>query len=270
MQKTILLLAALVAALLGPQASSAAAPTSSGKAAAKTSAKPSGNQLRGWFLKQNLEYHGQIDIIATDKGSKVRTKDLKLFMVPNTENLVLLNETNKTQTLVNRKVWMNSKAVNGIVIAAGPKVIKDYRIPVSPPKMIAGHLCKQHWAACFKHDKRFWYWWEYWTTEDIKLPKDTVDQYLAMMQLPSGTSLALEAARHYQPVSKPRHQVIQFLSTSEVKPIKIAESDLVPDVKGYRKVQDEMDIVLGLDQEDEISKLMRSDKTPRTTKVPQK
>lgn len=270
MKRELCLQSAILAILCAAPLATSAAPTSSkpptaakGAAAIQAAAtmKPT-QKVDGYLLKQKLEYHGALNIKASKFGSLIQTKDLHLYVLPN-RDLVVINDTNKTKALVNRGVWLNTKAIDALTEPVTPAMVKKKKIPLKKPKMIAGHLCDQHWAVCYRGNKQFWFYWEYWTARDIKLPQELLDDYLALVHLPSGAGFPLHALRHSVQDLSRAHSTMEFLTTSEAKPIKFTFAELSPPTKGYRSVEDEMDIVLGQDEDDEITSLMRNNKQKR-------
>jgi hypothetical protein len=262
MRKPISAVLALTTLLVTPGLSDAAAP----KAAAPKSAV-----VEGWSIKQKMEYQGPVEILATKDAAKIKTRTLCVFMETNKADCTLVNEQNKTVTTVDKRAWTDRGLVNKLLAHdAPPEVLKEYKIKLKPPKMIAGHKCKQRWAVAYRHDKTFWFWWEYWTTDDIKIPKALSDTWRTMMHLPTGEGVPLEAYRHFH-YGRPNYEIMHFLSTSEAKPVSIKLAEVqVP--TNYKRVGDELDMVIGTEtkEEDEIADLFADKKKTVPAKPPGK
>jgi hypothetical protein len=209
----------------------------------------------GWYLKQKMDYHGTVEIYAANEGVKIKTRSLCVYLKPDNSAGTVVNETNKTQTVVDRRLWTDSNMMSdGLSKEVGPDVLKKFKIPVKPPKLIAGHKCIQHWAVAYRHDHSFWFWWEYWTPTDMKLPVSLAGEWRTILHLPTGDTIPFYAARHFH-MNQSNHSNLVWINTDIAKKTTLLATDLVPP-KGYKKVGDEMDMVLGGDDKnDEISAL---------------
>jgi hypothetical protein len=216
---------------------------------------PTGKTVNGWFIHQHMEYNGDVKIYAAPTASKVVTRTLTVYLNPKDDQGVLVNASSHTQTTLDKRAWTDSGMVSGkLVKDVDDAVIKQFKLKKAPPRIIAGHKCVQHWAAAFLSNKDFWFWWEYWTPVDIKLPSEISNQWRAMMHLPAGDTIPFEATRHFH-INSPKHKPLEFLKTVTAKQMAIPiEEVTVP--KGLRKVGDEIDAVLGSDEKaDEMDKI---------------
>lgn len=228
-----------------------AAPSS---AASKKPTGGGGKTYKGWYIEQKLDYQGNVKVYACDAGAKIQTRTIGLYMKPGNGQSVLLNEVNRTQMPLDKSLWTNSSMIDsGLAKDVSVAILKEWKVPMKPPRMIAGHKCIQHWAAVFHANKRFWFWWEYWTPTDIKVSKEMANQWRAAMHLPAGDTIPFEAVRHFD-LNRPRYKSLTFLTTQVAKPANLLASDLTPP-KGYKNVSDELDIVMGANKDDDISKL---------------
>lgn len=224
-----------------------------GSAASKKPAT-GGKSFKGWYIEQKLDYQGNVKVYACDAGAKIQTRTLGLYMKPGNGQSVLINEVNKTRMPLDKSLWSNAGMMDaGLTKDAPAAILKEWKVPVKPPRVIAGHKCIQHWAVVFRANKSFWFWWEYWTPTDIKVSKEMANQWRATMHLPAGDTIPFEAVRHFD-LNKPRYKTLIFLTTQVAKPVNLLASDITPP-KGYKSVGDELDIVMGANKDDDISKL---------------
>ncbi len=223
--------------------------TSSISPAVSAPAAPSGERFPGWLLKQNLDYHGSVEVKATTKGCRIITKDIALFLRPH-QDVLMFNDTNKTMAKINKTVWLNSQSGNCKTLPCSAEIIKDFQLPQSGTRKIAGLNCKQNWAVVYKPNKTVSFFWEYWTTNEIKLPPDVINDYRVILNLPSGDGLPLAARKMFG-----RHRWTAVIVTEKAEPTMVAAKDLIPPT-GYRQVENEMDVILGAQDKDEMDKIL--------------
>jgi len=261
MRKTVTVAFAVTTLLALSAPLCAAVPKSA--APAKPAGKPSSGPVGAWVIKQKMDYQGPIEITANDDGAVIKTRTLCVYMKANSSEATLINESNKTRSTVDRRLWMDNKTVvvHEVIPEKLASVAKKYDLTLEGPRQIAGHKCKQHWAAAFKHDKSFWFWWEYWAPEDIKLPKKMANEYRAMFHMPPGDTLPLLANRYFTDRS-PRQVITStgtsvWLSTQEATHKNVLASTFVAPTVGYKAVGDEIDALMAqpAQGDDEIDKI---------------
>jgi hypothetical protein len=255
--RKIAAVALAVSSLLAAPAAKAVSPAKSAPS------KP----IDGWYIKQKMDYHGDVEIFAAEPGVKIKTRTLCVYLKPGDTEGTLVNESNRTISVVDRKLWTDSNMMSsGLSKDVPAAILAQFKVPLKPPTMIAGHKCVQHWAAAYRHDKSFWLWWEYWTPTDMKLPKGMADEWRTILHLPPGDSIPLLAVRHFR-LHQSSYKALVFLSTEVVKKTPVTIADLQPP-KGYKRVADEMDMVLGSGgKADEISDLFDGTKGGTSKKL---
>lgn len=229
------------------------------KAAAPKPTAP--KSLAGWIIRQRMEYQGNLDIKACEEGAAVTTRNLCVYMRPNSSDVVVANSENKTVTKADKRLWSDQNRMNDMLVkdVADPKLLKQFKITTSPQRVIQGHKCTQHWAAAYRPDHRFWFWWEYWTASDIAVPQAIVNRWRTLIHLPNGSGIPLLAVRHFRN-NTPQHTERVLLQTIEVKKTTVLASDLEPP-KSYRPVEDELDALMGSGGEkDELDEIFASKK----------
>lgn len=243
----------------------AAAPkatTKSTKEAPKPAPKSApGKPMPGWIIKQTMQYQGDIEIKACDQGAVVVTRNLCVYMKPTSGDVFIANQSNHTITKADKSLWMDENRMNNMLVkdVKDPKVLKQFSIEISPPRMVKGYKCNQHWAAAYRPDHRFWFWWEYWTPTDIKVPKELSTRWRTLLHLPEGDGIPFEASRHFQQNHKSRQEHV-LLKTTLVKKTTLVASDIEPP-KSYKQVKDEIEALMGSHSDkDELDEIFEDTK----------
>jgi hypothetical protein len=229
--------------------------------AAAPKATPPAKSMAGWIIKQKMEYQGNLDIKACPQGAAVTTRNLCVYMRPDSKEILVANSENKTITKADKRLWSDQSRMNELLVKEinDPKMLKQFHIEISPPKVINGHKCTQHWAASYRADHKFWFWWEYWTADDLKLPQEIVTRWRTLIHLPDGPGIPFTAVRHFR-INQPNHTEHILLQTVEVKKTTLVAADLQPP-KTYKPVEDELDALMGNGNEkDELDEIFASTK----------
>lgn len=204
----------------------------------------------GWVLQQSCDYHGAVLFKGSASGTRIDSKDLSIFVNPDSSAFVY-NNTNKTFCRLAHQIWLDKFAVG---TAAGAPV-------KGTTGVIAGRKVTQYWSGCFKKGStipRFKY--EYWSCSDLGLPAHVTDEFSALCGLPRGTGMPLRIYRHYGEPGTPKYHRTIFLDTFTVRPMQLSAADLSRPTN-YKQVADEMEVIMA-DEVDELNKLI--DSTPST------
>ena len=198
---------------------------------------------RGWLLCQRFYYYGSIKTKVSPRGSMTETKDLNIYLMPDSSGFVF-NRQNRKYCTMNSKVWMSKF---GAQQTLGP-IVKG------PAATYCKHHVQQYSAVAYDaKTKRPEYTLEFSTTEDFKdLPKKIVSDFSTLCGVPGGYGMPLRVFRIY---GYPHGTREMFLETSLIQPVDMAAADFQPPVKKYLKVSDEMDVLLA-EGDDEMSKLL--------------
>ena len=205
--------------------------------------------VQGWFIRQNSEYHGAIQLRASAKGTRLDAKNLSIFVTPDSTAHVYNND-NKTFCQLSRQIWLDKYSLG---TTNGPPV-------KGLSGVIAGHKCTQYFCGSFlKNATKPRFGYEFWACNDLGLPAQVANEYSALIGLPRGLGLPLKVIRHYPAKGARPARTTLFLDTISVTPQVLTAAQLKAPV-GYRQMPDEMDVILA-DELDELG--LDGGKTPR-------
>jgi hypothetical protein len=164
----------------------------------------------------------------------------------------MFNNSNKCYCELEHQVWLDKYAFGTI---SGPAVKKGSGV-------IAGHKVTEYECGVFikKKDGSFTvenFHYQFWMTNDLNLPAKMTNAYSALCAVPPNLGIPLRIYRHYGTPGTANYRKTVFLDTYQVQPVSLVASDYTPP-SGYRKVADEMDILMA----DEVDDLLSATASP--------
>ena len=197
----------------------------------------------GWQLNQSFYYYGAIKTKTSPRGTFTETKDLNLYLLPDSSGFIY-NRTNKKYCSLNPKVWLTKFGAQQVLGPISKVGTANY----------CGHPVTRYNSMAYEPPKtQPEYMLEFWTTADLHgLPTKIVNDFSTLTGVPKGYGMPMRVFRTY---NYPHGKQELFLETLQVQPVKMVVSDFQPPKSGYVRVTDEMDVLLA-EGDDEMSTLL--------------
>jgi len=202
-----------------------------------------GSSLDGWLLNLSSNYAGTVDCQIAMEG--IRMKMVKLGLVVLTKapkwDLYVYNESNKNSLELPYSEWKNKLSFGKFQMGSKKKMPEFKPVPEKTGKImtLVGHKA-QEFVLKRPNPKtnKLETFASIWMTNEIKAPPQFGELVHNFMNVPSieGTPLRVTQNKY--------GKTIQDLDAVKVQKTKIAESSFEPQ-KGYKKVKDEMALMLG-------------------------
>lgn len=207
--------------------------------------KGTAKSARGYHMRQNVLYQGALEVKAGDSGIRVDTKEFTLFFRPMVKGILMLNEQSKKYCLIDDKQWLehNGGGFMREITKKGTSTYNDMKVD-------------EYFGNVYDARGRWRYGERFWVTKDMKLPPSVVSTYGKVFSIPGGYGMALKVVRCYPT------KVQIFLSTQKVEAAKVTAADTTPNLVGYQKVADEMEIMMA-DASDELNEILREEPVTR-------
>lgn len=192
----------------------------------------------GWFMQQKSDKSGRAEVWISPEGIKISSQLVSAIVKAPKYNAVLFNERTKRYFDVPYEDWsgrykQNKRSINGPLASAKIAGLNSKKY-VCPPGKKNRHKTQ-----------------EIWTTADLAISRQLTDFVLHNFGLPAGLGLPLKVVSVYD----------NKTSRVDMDTVSVKKTSISPSVfqipKGFKKVDNEMELLLNTDSSDELDSFLR-------------